>query len=120
MNLPALAMLPWAAVTLGRISGATSLRTTPAFDGAGNLYMTPLLPHEPILMISLDPTTGARRFVVPLEEGQRGGGRRAGGAARPGDGRGALASSPILIGLESQKRLCRRRLRRIALVPPCN
>lgn len=48
--------------------------TTPAFDGDGNLYMTPLLPHEPILMLSLDPTTGARRFVVPLEEGDRGGG----------------------------------------------
>jgi outer membrane protein assembly factor BamB len=48
--------------------------TTPAFDGAGNLYMTPLLPHEPILMISLDPQTGARRFVVPLGPGQRGGG----------------------------------------------
>jgi outer membrane protein assembly factor BamB len=48
--------------------------TTPSFDGAGNLYLTPLLPHEPILMISLDPETGARRFVVPLEPGQRGGG----------------------------------------------
>jgi outer membrane protein assembly factor BamB len=48
--------------------------TTPAFDGAGNLYMTPLLPHEPILMISLDPETGGRRFVVPLGPGQRGGG----------------------------------------------
>lgn len=48
--------------------------TTPAFDSAGNLYMTPVLPHEPILMISLDPDTGARRFVVPLGPGQRGGG----------------------------------------------
>ncbi len=48
--------------------------TTPAFDGAGNLYMTPVLPHEPILLISLDPETGARRFVVPLGPGQRGGG----------------------------------------------
>src|SRR5262245_5333820 len=48
--------------------------TTPAFDGAGNLYMTPLLPHEPILLISLDPATGARRFVVPLAAGDRGGG----------------------------------------------
>jgi len=48
--------------------------TTPAFDGAGNLYMTPLLPHEPILMISLDAATGARRFVVPPIEGDRGGG----------------------------------------------
>jgi outer membrane protein assembly factor BamB len=48
--------------------------TTPAFDGAGNLYMTPLLPHEPILLISLDPETGARRFVVPLQPGDLGGG----------------------------------------------
>ncbi|MCW5891086.1 MAG: PQQ-binding-like beta-propeller repeat protein [bacterium] len=47
--------------------------TTPAFDGAGNLYMTPLLPHEPILLLSLDPS-GARRFVVPLAPGDRGGG----------------------------------------------
>jgi hypothetical protein len=48
--------------------------TTPSFDSAGNLYMTPLLPHESILLISLDATTGARRFVVPLEDGDRGGG----------------------------------------------
>jgi len=48
--------------------------TTPAFDSAGNLYMTPLLPHEPILMISLEPTSGARRFVIPLAPGRRGGG----------------------------------------------
>lgn len=48
--------------------------TTPSFDSAGHLYMTPLLPHEPILMISLDGASGARRFVVPLAPGQRGGG----------------------------------------------
>jgi hypothetical protein len=48
--------------------------TTPAFDDAGNLYMTPLLPREPILLLSLDGATGARRFVVPLEAGDRGGG----------------------------------------------
>lgn len=48
--------------------------TTPSFDSDGNLYMTPLLPHEPILMLSLDGATGARRFVVPLAAGQRGGG----------------------------------------------
>ena len=48
--------------------------TTPSFDSAGNLYMTPLLPHEPILMISLDGATGARRFVIPLGPNQRGGG----------------------------------------------
>jgi len=48
--------------------------TTPAFDGAGNVYMTPLLPHESILLLSLDPVTGARRFMVPLQPGDRGGG----------------------------------------------
>ena len=48
--------------------------TTPAFDSAGNIYMTPLLPHEPILLISLEPTAGARRFVVPLVPGDLGGG----------------------------------------------
>lgn len=48
--------------------------TTPSFDSDGHLYMTPLLPHEPILMVSLDGATGARRFVVPLAPGQRGGG----------------------------------------------
>jgi outer membrane protein assembly factor BamB len=48
--------------------------TTPAFDQAGHLYMTPVLPHEPILLISLDGETGERRFVVPLGPGQRGGG----------------------------------------------
>jgi len=48
--------------------------TTPSFDGAGNLYMTPLLPREPVLMLSLDPRTGGRRFVVPREPGDRGGG----------------------------------------------
>lgn len=48
--------------------------TTPAFDSAGNLYMTPLFPHEPILLVSLDAATGARRFVVPLRPGERGGG----------------------------------------------
>lgn len=48
--------------------------TTPAFDSAGNLYMTPALPHESILLISLDPESGARRFVVPLGPGERGGG----------------------------------------------
>jgi outer membrane protein assembly factor BamB len=48
--------------------------TTPAFDDAGNLYMTPLLPHEPVLLISLAPADGARRFVIPLAAGDRGGG----------------------------------------------
>ncbi|MDX2166684.1 MAG: PQQ-binding-like beta-propeller repeat protein [Deltaproteobacteria bacterium] len=48
--------------------------TTPAFDEAGNLYMTPLLPHEPVLLVSLEPSAGARRFAIPLADGDRGGG----------------------------------------------
>lgn len=48
--------------------------TTPAFDAAGNLYMSPYRSREPILLISLDPDTGARRFVLPLAEGDRVGG----------------------------------------------
>lgn len=48
--------------------------TTPSFDRAGNLYMSPLLPHEPILVVSLDARTGERRFALPLEPGDRGGG----------------------------------------------
>ena len=48
--------------------------TTPAFDDAGNLCMTPLLPHEPILHAVAQFTGGTRRFVVPLEPGDRGGG----------------------------------------------
>lgn len=48
--------------------------TTPAFDSAGNVYMTPLLPREPVLLLSLDAETGNRRFVIPLEPGQKGGG----------------------------------------------
>lgn len=39
--------------------------TSPSFDDDGNLYLAPLYPHEAVAMISLDPTTGARRFALP-------------------------------------------------------
>ena len=48
--------------------------TTPSFDAAGNLYMTPFRSYERILLISLDGRTGERRFVLPLEDGDRVGG----------------------------------------------
>lgn len=48
--------------------------TTPSFDAAGNLYMTPFRSYERILLISLDGRTGKRRFVLPLGDGDRVGG----------------------------------------------
>ncbi len=44
---------------------ATWNPTGPVFDDAGNLYFVPLFPYEPVALISLDPTTGARRWSVP-------------------------------------------------------
>jgi outer membrane protein assembly factor BamB len=48
--------------------------TTPSFDAAGNLYMTPFRSYERILLLSLDGRTGERRFVLPVEDGDRVGG----------------------------------------------
>ena len=39
--------------------------TGPVFDDVGNLYFVPLLPYEPVALISLDHVTGARRWSVP-------------------------------------------------------
>lgn len=39
--------------------------TVPTFDRNGNLYFAPFLPYENVTMISLDPTTGARRWAIP-------------------------------------------------------
>ena len=39
--------------------------TGPVFDDAGNLYFVPLLPYEPVALISLDHVTGARRWSIP-------------------------------------------------------
>jgi len=37
----------------------------PTFDSAGNIYYNPILPAEDIFLISLDPTDGSRRWVIP-------------------------------------------------------
>lgn len=34
------------------------------FDRVGNLYFAPFLPHENVILISLDPSTGARRWAI--------------------------------------------------------
>ena len=36
----------------------------PTFDHAGNLYFSPLLPGEGVILVSLDPATGARRWSI--------------------------------------------------------
>ena len=36
----------------------------PTFDSEGNLYFSPILPGEPVVLVSLDPETGARRWAV--------------------------------------------------------
>lgn len=66
---------------------ATYNPTGPVFDGAGNLYFSPLAPFENVVLISLDPTDGSRRWAIP------GGGARPGGStpmvlAYPGGGGG--------------------------------
>jgi hypothetical protein len=43
---------------------ATYNVTGPVFDSAGNLYFAPLLPYENVVLVSLEPATGARRWVV--------------------------------------------------------
>ena len=48
--------------------------TTPSFDAAGNVYMSPFRSYERILLISLDGRTGERRFVLPLADGDKVGG----------------------------------------------
>lgn len=37
----------------------------PSFDGEGNIYFTPLWSEEELLLVCLDPETGARKWVVP-------------------------------------------------------
>jgi len=36
----------------------------PVFDKDGNLYFSPLFPGEPVILVSLDPDTGARRWAI--------------------------------------------------------
>ncbi len=47
----------------------------PSFDDAGNLYLSPLLPRESVLLVSLDPRDGKRRWAIP--------GKRAGSGGAP-------------------------------------
>lgn len=37
----------------------------PVFDSDGNLYFCPIFPPEDIILMSLDPTKGERRWVLP-------------------------------------------------------
>lgn len=43
--------------------------TGPVFDGAGNLYFSPLFPYEDVVLISLDPKDGSRRFSISNRTG---------------------------------------------------
>jgi outer membrane protein assembly factor BamB len=48
---------------------ATYNTTGPSFDSDGNLYVAPLIPHEPVVLISLDAETGTRRWALPNTTG---------------------------------------------------
>ena len=43
---------------------ATYNPTGPVFDRAGNLYLAPLVPYENVVLLSLDPGDGHRRWAV--------------------------------------------------------
>jgi outer membrane protein assembly factor BamB len=39
--------------------------TGPSFDRAGNLYISPFWPGEEVILVSLDPRDGSRRWAIP-------------------------------------------------------
>jgi len=39
--------------------------TGPVFDSEGNVYFAPIAPIEPVVMISIDPDDGSRRWAIP-------------------------------------------------------
>jgi outer membrane protein assembly factor BamB len=43
---------------------ATYNPTGPVFDDEGNVYFSPLSPYENVVLVSLDGTTGARRWAI--------------------------------------------------------
>ena len=43
---------------------ATYNTTGPVLDSDGNVYISPLVPYENVVLISLDPTTGARNWAI--------------------------------------------------------
>ena len=45
----------------------------PTFDDQGNLYFSPILPGEPVLLVSLDKDTGARRWAISGQQPGSGG-----------------------------------------------
>ena len=46
------------------VENATYNPTGPVFDGAGNLYFSPFIPYENVVLISLDPIDGSRRWSI--------------------------------------------------------
>jgi outer membrane protein assembly factor BamB len=44
---------------------ATYNPTGPVFDRTGNLYFSPFVPYENVILISLDPSDGSRRWAIP-------------------------------------------------------
>jgi hypothetical protein len=48
--------------------------TGPVFDDAGNLYVSPLAPYENVVLMSLDPLDGSRRWSIAGTTGAPAGG----------------------------------------------
>lgn len=46
------------------VETATYNPTGPVFDRAGNLYFSPLMPYEDVVLVSLAPADGARRWAI--------------------------------------------------------
>jgi outer membrane protein assembly factor BamB len=58
--------------------------TGPVFDSKGNLYFSAALPHEDVVLVSLDPNDGSRRFAIPNTTG-----------AVPGTGSPMILADPV-------------------------
>lgn len=80
--LPPVLRTDWTAET------ATYNVTGPVFDSAGNLYFAPFIPYENVVLISIEPTTGARRWSI------------AGGGAPPGGATPMILADPDTPGAE--------------------
>lgn len=52
---------------------ATYNVTGPVLDDDGNLYFSPLAPYENVVLVSLDPSDGSRRWAIPGTGGLPGG-----------------------------------------------
>lgn len=67
---------------------ATFNPTGPVFDSAGHLYFSPLVPYENVVLISLDPHDGSRRWAI------------AGTGAPPGGSAPMVLADPSTPGAE--------------------